>query len=279
MESRQVPWRNVIIFCVLAFALFWIPFLGTILTGREENEPGVWSTIFAVLGPYSPLIAAVLTRMLIAREGFRDAHLGFLRVHWRFWLLALLLPFFWNSIQDVLQLLFGFAAIDWTKVSLGLYRIPINLFGGILIFIGEEFGWRSYLVEKLRPLGRFKVLLISGIVWSLWHLPAVSIPNLLTSYGEQMSLPGVILTLLLFVLMGFIFGWLYLESNSVWPCVLMHSYNNLIAFKLLREAWTVVKELTLVQNALIAIGPILVIWLVLYWRGSFQEKGLSQTTG
>jgi len=72
--------------------------------------------------------------------------------------------------------------------------------------------------------------------------------------------------------MGFIFGWMYLESNSVWPCVLMHSYNNLISFKLLSEAWTVKVEPTLLQNALIAIGPMLLAWIVLYSMGKFRDQ-------
>jgi len=268
MNNPSINWRNVIIFCVLAYVLFWVPFIGTTLASAGGNDPGAWGVTFGILGPYSPLIAALLVR-IFSREGFRDAHLGFRRVRWYYWLLAILFPFFWNSVQDVLLLLFGYATMDWSQATKGLYRIPINLLGGLIIFIGEEFGWRSYLVEKLRPMGRWKVLLWSGIIMSLWHLPAVSIPNLSTSYGQQMSVLGGLLTLLIFVLMGFIFGWLYLESNSVWPCVLMHSYNNLISFKLLSEAWTVKAEPTLLQNSLMAIGPMLLIWLILYCKRGF----------
>jgi len=191
-----------------------------------------------------------------------------------FWLLALLLPLFWNGVQDGLQLLFGFATMDWAKMSSGLYRVPINLFGGMIIFIGEEFGWRSYLLEKLRPLGRWNAFLVSGVIWSLWHAPLVIIPS--GFYTQQLDLPGASLALLVFVLDGFIFGWLYLESASMWPCVLMHSYNNLIALKLFSEAWSVKTEPTLLQSSLMAIGPILLIWLVLYGRGSFKAESSSR---
>ena len=159
--------------------------------------------------------------------------------------------------------------MNWAHFGEGLYRVPINLFGGIIIFIGEEFGWRSYLLEKLRPLGRRKSLLISGAIWSLWHIPLVVLPNV--QYGEQMSLWGTILALGIFVFLGFIFGWLYLESGSVWPCVLMHSYNNLIGLKLFSEAWRMETEPSLLQNTLIAIVPIIIVWLILYLRKSFDE--------
>jgi len=61
------------------------------------------------MGPYSPLIAALVVRLLIAREGFRDAHLGIRQTRWHFWMLALLLPFFWNGVQDAMQIACGAA--------------------------------------------------------------------------------------------------------------------------------------------------------------------------
>lgn len=161
--------------------------------------------------------------------------------------------------------------MEWSKVSNGLYRIPINLLGGLFIFIGEEFGWRSYLLEKLRPIGRWKALFLSGVIWPLWHLPAVSIVNPATPYGDQFSLLGTLVTLIIFALMGFIFGWLYLESKSVWPCVLMHSYNNLIGFSLLREAFTAKVSPSMLDTSLIAIGPILLVWLIIYWKRGFND--------
>ncbi len=271
-NDKIVPWKNVIIYCILAFALFWIPYFGLTSAIRAENNTGVWTALLGIMGPFSPLIAAVAVRALAAREGFRDARLGFFRVRWYYWLFALLLPFFWNTVQDLLHLLFGNSSMDWEKASSGLYRIPINLFAGLFIFIGEEFGWRSYLLEKLRPLGRWRALLLSGLIWSLWHLPALSIVNPSSPYADQTSFAGILLTLLIFVLMGFIFGWLYLESKSVWPCVLMHSYNNLIGFKLLSESYTVVSEPSMLENALIAVGPILFIWLIIFFKGGYKQK-------
>lgn len=266
MVENRVKWRNIIVFCTLAYAIFWIPFFGTLSEGQQNGDGGVWKTVFGILGPFSPLIAAVLVRLAF-REGFRDARLGF-RVKWRYWALAILLPFFWNGVQDGLQLMFGYAAMDWSHIAEGLYRVPINLFGGMLIFIGEEFGWRSYLLERLRPLGRMRALLISGVIWSLWHVPLVSIPN--ANYGEQIDFSGTVLTLGVFVFAGFIFGWLYLESGSVWPCVLMHSYNNLVTLRLFTEAWQSKTEPSLSANALMALGPIVIVWVILYMRKGFH---------
>jgi len=63
------------------------------------------------------------------------------------------------------------------------------------------------LLEKLRPLGRLRAVTISGVVWPLWHAPLAIIPN--RYYGAELALLGTVTALLIFVLLGFIFGWLY----------------------------------------------------------------------
>jgi len=272
-DGRAVEWRKILLFCLLAFALFWIPFFGTVLSGGGASASGgsgrFWPTLFGIIGPCSPLIAAVLMRVLIAREGFRDAHLGVRGVAARWWVLAVLFPFFWNGVQDAAQVGLGYMDVDWSQLWHGLYRLPINLLGGVLIFIGEEFGWRSYLVEKLRPLGRWNVLVVSGFVWAAWHLPMLLVPN--ATYGQQLNPVGAVYAFSIFMMMGFIFGWLYLRSGSVWPCVLMHSYNNLIGLELFREAVTVRLEPTLLQKSMVAFFPIAIVWVVLYAKRQFKD--------
>lgn len=42
----------------------------------------------------------------------------------------------------------------------------------ILLALGEEIGWRGFLVPQLAKLTTFTwVAIISGIIWALWHFP------------------------------------------------------------------------------------------------------------
>jgi hypothetical protein len=42
-----------------------------------------------------------------------------------------------------------------------------------LFALGEEIGWRGFLLPKLLPLGRMRAHIVLGIIWALWHLPLI----------------------------------------------------------------------------------------------------------
>ena len=53
------------------------------------------------------------------------------------------------------------------------------LLNGIPTF-GEEFGWRAYLQWKLMPLGGRKAVLLTGVIWGVWHWPVIAMGH---NYG------------------------------------------------------------------------------------------------
>ncbi|MFT4110044.1 lysostaphin resistance A-like protein [Propionicimonas sp.] len=42
-----------------------------------------------------------------------------------------------------------------------------------LFALGEEYGWRGWLADELRPLGAFWANLLTGVLWGLWHAPLI----------------------------------------------------------------------------------------------------------
>ena len=55
--------------------------------------------------------------------------------------------------------------------------LPLSSFLGPLVFfvfsLGEEIGWRGFLLPRLMPLGKVKAYIILGIIWGLWHGPII----------------------------------------------------------------------------------------------------------
>ncbi len=70
--------------------------------------------------------------------------------------------------------------------------------------------------------------------------------------------------------MGFIIGWMYFESGSLWPCLLMNSYTGLAGSQLLDPTWVGRTAPTILQDSLMTLAPVLLIWLVLYLRKAFN---------
>jgi len=111
--------------------------------------------------------------------------------------------------------------------------------------LGEEIGWRGFLVPELSKVTGFVgTSLLSGLMWSVWHFPAI----LLTNYNAGTP-PAFALTCFTLGTVGesFIFTWLTRRSRSLWPAVFLHgAHNTLIQLVLTplsrdtgRTAWVI----------------------------------------
>ncbi|MFI7442807.1 lysostaphin resistance A-like protein [Nonomuraea indica] len=96
----------------------------------------------------------------------------------------------------------------------------------VLPAFGEEWGWRGWLLPRLtETLGVPRALVLSGVIWGLWHAP-------LTLLGYNYPGLGAWAAALFTgfcVVYGLVIGWLRLRSGSVWPAVVAHAALNATA--------------------------------------------------
>jgi CAAX protease family protein len=191
----------------------------------------VLGELAALVGMFTPTIAALVMLLLVTREGHTRASwasLGLHRAGLRAWGLALLVPLLalggaygvlWASGVASAALpaeLSGAALIQLALKTLFMIAIGVFL-GGAL---GEELGWRGYLLPKLLFLGPRRALLLSGLLHGIWHLPLI----LLTPYYHNMGNLLITLPLFLatFTLAGVFYGYMRLTTGSVWPAAIAH---------------------------------------------------------
>jgi membrane protease YdiL (CAAX protease family) len=97
----------------------------------------------------------------------------------------------------------------------------------IIPTMGEELGWRGYLLPKLRTLFSDRLsLVLSGVIWGLWHAPVIILGH---NYGTNyLGYPylGILMMLLFCVSMGIIVGYFTIKINSVIPAAMVHSAIN-----------------------------------------------------
>jgi membrane protease YdiL (CAAX protease family) len=101
----------------------------------------------------------------------------------------------------------------------GLSRVIANI-GATL---GEEIGWRGFLVPALAEQYGFVITsLIRGVIWGLWHFPLalihqpVDVSTVLAVGCFLVTLTG----------MSFPMTWLRLRSGSVWSAAVFHASHN-----------------------------------------------------
>lgn len=86
--------------------------------------------------------------------------------------------------------------------------------------LGEELGWRGLLVPEMsRYMSYTRLAFVSGVVWTLWHLPLIL-------FGPYHGAGSLWFSLLAFVPLvvsaSFVYAWMRLVSGSVWPPMLLH---------------------------------------------------------
>lgn len=117
-----------------------------------------------------------------------------------------------------------------TVVVLGglLQGLLAGLTINALFAFGEEYGWRGFLADELRPLGTLRANLLTGVVWGLWHAPIIIVMG--HNYGSEWGW-GVPLMVAWTTPLAFILSWARLRSGSVLaPAILHGAYNGTIGF-------------------------------------------------
>ncbi|CAN5476045.1 hypothetical protein BH10ACT1_BH10ACT1_23840 [soil metagenome] len=194
--------------------------LALAIPGTVEN-PGPVSGLTALV----PALVVGIIR-LIARRRHAPANpfpLGMRRLGLRSWPAAIVIPAAAIIASFAAAWAIGVVGFD----GLGGYvaGTPFNLVLLTFIFLGEEIGWRSYLLPRLAsvmPVRRASV--VTGFAQALFHLPLLLLTDVYDGDGSRwIVVPGVVVVL---TAAGPLFGWLRVRSASLWPATIAHAAVN-----------------------------------------------------
>lgn len=190
--------------------------------------------LLGALRGYGPTVAAVLTAWWAAgRGGLRElaTRLTHWRVGWRVYALAILVP---AAVTATVAVLVGWRAnLDWTVGEVRPGRLVLIFFVFALIDgpLGEEVGWRGYLLPRLLEIVRpVPASVAIGLVWFVWHLPLYAADG-----SRTLDLTFLLLYAALNVAYAVLHTWLFLRAGgSALPAVVFHTAGNYFVFL----AWT-----------------------------------------
>ncbi|GAB4502432.1 MAG: CPBP family intramembrane metalloprotease [Anaerolineales bacterium] len=241
--------KSLTSFLLIAFGISWILFIAPLaVKDNAALYPPVMQILFA-LAMWGPGVAAIVVTLWVEKEPLSALRLNTLGPK-KFYLWAWLLPLVIAKLTLLFTLLLGTGKFDGNLTLLrdllaqapqtGRALPPVELLAliqilsavtfapliNMLFALGEELGWRGFLLPKLLPLGEWPAILLTGAIWGLWHAPTTIF------HGYNFPLHpylGVVIMTVGCMLLGIIFGWLYLKTQSPWAPALAHGAFNAIA--------------------------------------------------
>ncbi|NLO96745.1 MAG: CPBP family intramembrane metalloprotease [Peptococcaceae bacterium] len=249
INRQNLTKRRLVLFVLFSIVLGWICFFLIPLLDLSYGE-GLSTAILAG-AMFTPTISNLLTR-LITKEGFQKLYL---RPNLKGNLKKYLLIFFAPTVLVYLSCVFYFlifphqfdpelTVLKEILAAGGSAGVPVQsllmisilqslLLGPVINIIptlGEELGWRGYLLPKLREFFSDPVaLVITGVIWGIWHAPVIAIGhNYGTDYPGYPWL-GILAMIVFCVTLGIIEGYATIKLDSAVPAAMIHSTVNATA--------------------------------------------------
>jgi membrane protease YdiL (CAAX protease family) len=262
------------IFSVLVMVLA----VGAALLIRMQGHvpgPGLWAVWM-----FTPTMATLIMLLVVTREGYSKEGWKSLGLH------RLGLNVLWIAFGVTLLITVAATAIVWATPLAsfvlpegGIVATVIDFLFKVVMFtltftLGEEIGWRGYLLPKLLSLGRTPALLLVGLIWAPWHLVLFLLTPFFPMGNVLIFVPLFVGTI---VAASFFFGYLRLYTGSVWPASIGHSVHN--------AAWDTLGALTatsspvLVNLYLVGDNGILILVataLGAIWVGYMLRGGMNK---
>ena len=233
MKQLSPQWRVAIYLVLLLLATI----IANLLAARLADSP-VAGLILMTSPALAALLASLVTRRSLKDIGWRVTPVRWLGLGW-------ILPILYAVPAYVLVWLTGLGGIpnptflERARLTLNLPDAPtgllivaaffyitiVNLIPSMLLSLGEEIGWRGFLVPELgKWLGLRNTAWLSGVIWAAWHLPGIFSGD----YGAADT--PLLYRLACFTVMviagGMIMAWLRMKSGSIIPVAIMHATHN-----------------------------------------------------
>jgi|SRR5271165_169482 len=241
MSNERKTVTGIIVFLVL-LTLLSVPLFIPIL---KYHTIYPYDSVWCVLGlMWCPGVAGLTTRLIFQRnlrgEGWRWGE-------WKYQWASYVIPMAYAAVVYLPLLALGhgdYARKAHSGLSLArsihlplhsqiagvvasiVFDVTVGLVPNCMAAMGEELGWRGFLVPELAKLTSFNnVGWLSGLVWALYHFPVILGADYL---GAKPRWSSVLCFTLQIMSASFIYAWMRLKSGSVWTAVILHAMHNIV---------------------------------------------------
>ncbi|WP_243545018.1 CPBP family intramembrane glutamic endopeptidase [Pseudodesulfovibrio tunisiensis] len=234
-NRASIVWFLAAAFIPTFAAEAWLAASGLRLDGQIIGTvPMLW--ILGIM--WIPGLAALGVHVFVEKRDWRELGLRF--GPWRAYAdMLLLIPALCAAMYGLTWLI-GLAEPDTAMSGLTtatgaaapslrdifLIMLPMSIVVGTpvnaVFALGEELGWRGFLLPRLLHLGRFRAYTLLGVIWGLWHAPLIMMG--FNYPGHPVA--GIGMMCLLCTAFGALLGECRLRWNSVLVAAWMHGAAN-----------------------------------------------------
>ena len=259
MKIDKQDLKRILLYLGITFGMTWAYCLLIVYpVANGEAITGVPSLVTQFLVAacmFFPAFGVLLTR-LVTKEGFKNAWLRpHIKGHLKHYLLAwfgpavltfagmgiyfLLFPGSFDPDCGYMKLTMEAAGMPYEAQAVPMnFLMLIQILQAVFLapalnFVtcfGEEWGWRGYLLPKVsKYFSTIPTLLITGIIWGLWHAPLTIIGH---NYGLGywgFPFTGIAMMCLFCITLGIFLSFVTLKTGSCIPAILGHGAINGIA--------------------------------------------------
>ncbi len=192
----MVDRKGILWFLGIVFAVTYAMESALLIAGlRLDNVPSMYGQMIVVVAMWVPTVAAWITTRFITKEPFSVTRVrlgpvrpylesalvvpaAFIVTYGLTWLLGLGQPdwnltWFLGLMTSAGATLTGMPPVGVVLGILFVASLTVGPIVNSLFALGEEIGWRGFLLPRLMPLGKAKAYCLMGAIWALWHLPMI----------------------------------------------------------------------------------------------------------
>ena len=215
---RSRPIREAMIFVGLSYLIAVLIVLAL--------PRGELTVMFSAL---IPVLSVGIMTFTVFHRGERKAMwagIGLQRAGWRWWPAAIAGPIIVVTLAYGTAVVLGVAElrapagfVPW--LSSNGVGLGINLLVGAIVIMGEEIGWRGFLLPRIQTvLRRRSAAVLTGFIHGLFHLPLILLTTLYDNIGSRWIVAPMVVVVITGG--GVLYAWLRDHSGSVWPCDVAH---------------------------------------------------------
>ena len=247
------PLTRLVVFSVVTLGSGWIG----LLVNNALGIPHSMQSLGTLLWIMTPLLAGAV--MTLSDPSLRRSYVaswlpGRLRAY------GVALAVF--PLSFAVAITVGWAAGWLTPAGLGAFGgvVAAGVPGTVLKNVAEEGAWRGYLAPALigRKLSDPWVWLISGMIWSLWHIPYYvwfMDEALLRAVYDVPPIVYALMTVPIMICWAPLFTELRILSGSIWPGLIAHSIANLSQIPLSEGGLPITPGWELLVSPLVGVIP------------------------